>query len=84
VRSLSSGGGKIGLLDALEDDITMARGIEAAIYGIGLDTQDDEMREGVLRLHQAHIGRLEEIKGRFCDLFALNRRPQPVGEDDEG
>jgi hypothetical protein len=63
----------LAIFDAFTNEVRAARGIEAAIYGLGLDPQDEEMRIGVLELHQAHIGRLEEIKLRIEELFGINR-----------
>jgi hypothetical protein len=56
---------RIDLVDTLYTDIAAAKGIEAAIWGLGLDPLDRRMREGIVYLHRAHIERLEELKGQI-------------------
>jgi hypothetical protein len=56
---------RIDLVDTLYTDIVAAKGIEAAIWGLGLDPLDRRMREGIVYLHRAHIERLEELKGQI-------------------
>jgi hypothetical protein len=68
-------GPMIGVIDDLCDEVRIARGIEAAICGIGFDANesDDEMRRGVLQLQQEHIKRLETLNKRLVKILDLNR-----------
>jgi hypothetical protein len=68
-------GPMLGVIDDLCDEVRIARGIEAAICGIGFDANesDDEMRRGVLQLQQEHIERLEALQGRLVKIFAEKR-----------
>src|SRR5450631_2599887 len=61
------------VMDELNDEVLIARGIEAAIYGIGeLSPDDKEMRQGILIIQQRHIERLEDINSRLLKLLRMN------------
>jgi hypothetical protein len=60
-------------MDDLNDEVLIARGIEAAIYGIGeLSPDDKEMRDGILIIQQRHIERLEDINSRLLKQLHMN------------
>jgi hypothetical protein len=56
------------LVDELVTEITMARGVAAAIKGLGDLPEEEDAREGVVSFQLAHIERLVEIKERLDAL----------------
>jgi hypothetical protein len=69
---------KIALLDELNDEISCARGIEAAIFGLSVHA-DGPTISGVLNLHQRHIERLERFRDDLSGSWPVDR-PRAQGD----
>jgi len=66
------------LINDLVSEVDVARGIEAAIFGLDESPGDKSMWRGLLRLQQKHIESLAQIKDRLADFMGYKR-----ADDDE-
>jgi len=82
MRSLNHMHEKLDFADAFHTEITIARAIEAGLFGYQ-EIADEEMLEGVMRVQQLHIERLAGLKPRLDELFGINDWAPPEAATDE-